>query len=109
MSWDSRILVGSEVVMAELEAGVGIERDQPFQLLRYYHPATRGAQPHNSRTPVKSGISARMSSTRQYRRNISPRLAHNSFNTRSLALSLALLFAKTPRFIRDQATFVILG
>jgi hypothetical protein len=72
--------------ISNLEAEVGIEREQPFRLLRYYHPATRGAQPHNSRTPVKSGVSARMSSTRQYRWNTHPPLANNSFNTRSLAL-----------------------
>jgi len=40
-------LVGSEVVLAELEAEVGIERESAFRLLRYYHPATRGTLPHN--------------------------------------------------------------
>src|SRR5436309_3260560 len=86
-------LVGSDVVLAELEAGVGIEQEQPFQLLRYYHPATRGVHPHNYRTPIESGVFAHLTSTRHNACNTNQVLTKSSATTRSLALSLALRLA----------------
>ena len=59
-------------------------------LLRYYCPATRGVQPHNLRTPIESGISERVSITRHYACNANQVLTNHSFNTRLLALPLAL-------------------
>jgi hypothetical protein len=58
--------------------------------LRNYHPTTRGEQPHNQRTPIESGISECLSTTRQYAPNTNPLLTNYSFITHSLALSLAL-------------------
>ena len=83
-------LVGSDVVLVELEAGVGIEQKQQFQLLHYYHPATRGVHPHNYRTPIESGVFAHLSSTRHYALKTNQLPTKYSFTTRSLALSLAL-------------------
>jgi hypothetical protein len=80
-----------EVVMSELEAGVGIEQEIEFPLLRYYHPATRGVPPHNCQTPIESGVFACVSSTRHYSPNTNPLLTKYSFTTRLLALSLAQL------------------
>ena len=71
-------LVGSEVVLAELEAGVGIEQESAFRLLRYYHPATRGVQPHNCRTPIESGIFECVSITRHYACNTNQVLTNYS-------------------------------
>jgi hypothetical protein len=60
-----------------------------FPLLRNYQPTTRGEQPHNQRTPIESGISARLSSTSDCAPNTNQLLTNYSFITHSLALSLA--------------------
>jgi hypothetical protein len=78
------------------EAEAGIEQKQPFRLLRYYHPATKGAQPHNKGTPKESGTFACESSTRHRASNTNRLLTDYSFTARSLALSLALPSAKNP-------------
>jgi len=43
-SLTSKILAARQLKM---EPVVGLELKEPLGLSRYYHPATRGAQPHN--------------------------------------------------------------
>ena len=94
-----------------LEARVGIERNQPLQLLRYYRPATRGVPPHSYRTPIESGVFARMSSARHYARNTNRVLNHHQFSTRYLAFRLALFSAEARVGLQhsppDQEHFIV--
>jgi len=55
-----------------------------------YRPTTKGALPHNRRTPVESRTFLFVSSTSHYRPKNRELLTNYSFTTSSLALSLAL-------------------
>jgi hypothetical protein len=55
-------LVGNDVVVAELEAGVGIEQELQFSLLQFYYPTARGVQRHNYRMTAESGFRSSLSS-----------------------------------------------
>src|SRR6185503_14496595 len=69
---------------SELNRNSGFFRNQ---LLRYYHPATRGVHPHNYRTPIESAIFECVSITRHNKCNTNQLIAAYSATTRSLALS----------------------
>ena len=92
-------------------ARVGIERKQPFWLLRYYQSATRGVPPHSYRTPIESGVFAPMSSARHYVRITNRVLNHHQFFTRYLAFRLALFSAEARVGLQhspaDQECFIV--
>src|SRR5437016_12311805 len=68
---------------------------------------TRGAQPHNRRTPIKSGLLVQVSSTRHYACNTNQLLTNYSSTNRLLAVSLALLMAILPWPDPEEETFCL--
>src|SRR5437660_5388128 len=68
----------------------------------YYHSTTRGAQPHNCRTPIESGFFKCVSMTRHYASNTNQVLTNYSSTNRLLALSLALQLSRAAHDLQKR-------